>query len=194
MARTLMAAQNKSVKEQEEELKKASHHVLDLEVKPSAISEELRKELVEIANFVAVARTEIVRDRQTKEIKSLPESEVPTRLVKQFVSLAQGIAMARERSEVTPDEIRLVDRVALDSLPPMRLEVLRCLKEAYPNPTRATDIASKLRLSSNVIRLGLTELYVLKMVERTKRDTTAIIPYDWKLTERYGETLGRIGI
>jgi len=193
-ARTLLAAENRSVKQQEEELKNAAHAVLDLNPEPASISDELKQELAEMAQFVAIARTGIRRDRQTKEIEALPDPEVPTRLVKQFVSLAQGIAMTRERKQVTPDEIRLVAKVAVDSIPPMRTKLLSCLMEVYPNSIHVDNLAQKLRLAESTVRAWLEELYVLEIVDKTKMDFSPVIPYDWKITNKYAELLKRFGI
>lgn len=189
--RTEMAAENKSAKIQETEIKKAAHAVLDLKSEPAGISKELRKELGEIAQFVAVARAGIGRDRNTKEIEALPAPEVPTRLVKQFVSLAQGIAMARQRGEVTADEVGLVGKVALGSVPPMRLEILRCLMGAYPRSLQTKEIVRTIKLSYGLILQRLGELYLLEIVERNKIEAPKD-PYEWKVTEKYGKLLGGI--
>lgn len=190
-ARTEMAAESKSAKAQEKEIKEAAHAVLDLKTKPAGISKELKKELVKIARFVAVARAGIRRDRQSKDIEAPPAPEVPTRIVKQFVSLAQGIAMAREREEVTTDEVKLVGNVALGSVPPMRLEILRCLMGAYPRSMRTKEIVRTIKLSYGLILLRLEELYLLGIVRRNTIEAPRDA-YEWKATEKCGKLLGGI--
>lgn len=197
--RTDMAAENKSVKTQEEQIKKAAHAVLNMEREPASISRKLKKELGKIAMFVAVARAGIERDRQTKQIVVLPDPEIPTRLVKQFVSLAQGIAMAREQEEVTEDEAKLVGKVALGSVPPMRLEILRCLMKVYPKSMTADGIAGKLKLKVNYCGKSATErrlddLYVCGIVKKTKADRDTTTPWDWSIKKKYGELLRELGL
>ena len=197
-ARTEMAAENKSAKTQEKEIKEAAHAVLDLKPEPANMSKELKKKLGKIARFVAVARAGIRRDGQKKEIEALPDPEIPTRLVKQFVSLAQGIAMTRERKEVTEDEVRLVGKVALGSIPPMRLEVLRCLMRVYPKSMTAKGIAGKLMLKVNygksTTERRLEDLYVLGIVEKSKADKDPLTPWDWSVKKKYGEFLRELGM
>jgi len=189
-----LAGENRSAKQQEKEIRNAAHYVLCLHPEPSSISEKLRKELSMMARFVAVARTEIQRDGQTKEIEALPEPEVPTRLVKQLVSLAMGIAMAREKKDVTEDEVKLVIKVALGSIPPMRLEVLRCLTAVYPKSKTSKSVAGKIRVSPSAVSRCLEELYALGIVEKSKADSKPITPSDWTVTDKYGRFLREIEI
>lgn len=193
-ARTDLAGENRSAKQQEIEIRGAAHNVLYLNPEPSSISKELRKELCKMARFVAVARTEIQRDGQTKEIDALPDPEVPTRLVKQLVSLAMGIAMAREKKDVTEDEVKLVIKVALGSIPPMRLKVLSCLTVVYPKSMTSKNVAGKIRISPSVVRRCLEEMYALSIVERSKADRECTTPWDWTVIEKYGKFLREIEI
>ena len=118
-----------------------------------------------------------------------PDPEIPTRIVKQLVSLSTGIAMVREKVVVTPEEIRLVSKVGLDSIPPMRLKLLRCLTEAFPNPMKAEKIASMFRVGNSTIYRWLDDLYVLGILNKSKRDDSPLTPYDWRLIDKYGNLL-----
>jgi len=193
-ARTNLAAENKSAETQERELKEVAHAVLNLKSESASISQDLMKKLGKMARFIAVVRTEINRDRITREIQSPPDPEIPTRLVKQFVSLAQGIAMTREQTIVTEDEVRLVYRVALGSIPPMRLEVLRCLMAGYPKSMTSKSIAGKIRMGFGVINRCLGELYALGIVDKRKADAEPTTPWDWTVKSKYGDFLREIGI
>ena len=190
-ARTRIAAENRPMEKQAQELKKASHDVLSMKIGPSTFPKELHEEVANLAELVAQARTETIRDRNTKEILNLPYAEVATRLVKQLVGLAQGIAMVREKPEVTKDEIASITKVAMDSIPPMRLEVLCFLKEIYPNSTTIHAIAEKIRVGDSVIKRILGDLYALRIIDKKKAEKVTD-PDDWKLAEKYKSSLDMI--
>ncbi|MFC1635845.1 hypothetical protein ACFL5Z_13480 [Planctomycetota bacterium] len=193
-ARTLMAAENKSMETQEAELREAAHHVLDLEVEPASISEERTKQLVEVAQIVAVARAGVERERQTKEILSAVAPEVPTRIVKQLICLAKGIAMAWERSSVTDKDIRLVTKVALDCIPPTRATLIRCLAEVYPQYADVKAIAQTLRFKEITVGRWLDDLYALGIANRKNTASSGPARYEWKLSPKYGRFFRKTGI
>lgn len=71
-----------------------------------AISEAVLDNLIDVADLLAVLRSNVSRDGYTHAIDFLPEPEIGTRLVKQFAKLARGIAAIRGKSEVGEDEYR----------------------------------------------------------------------------------------
>ena len=188
-ARTTEAAQNRPVSEQEAALKKAAHHVLDLDSKPATMPDDFIGVLVDVADFVAVARTPVSRDGYTKTIEHSPEPEYGTRIVKQLVCLAQGIAMARQRDAVTTDEIKLVCKVALDCIPPGRLKLLQALAEHDPQRVNTSTLAEELSLPASTLTYWLDDLYALKLVGRR---TVKPSGYSWKLKDVYAKLLRRL--
>lgn len=165
--RIRQAALNKSDSEQEESLRTAAHHFLDMKPKRAVMPEELLPALEEMAELVAIGRTPVERDPNSKLITKKPRPEEPLRLVKQLVSLAIGIAMARQKLVVTPSEIELACRVGVDSMPPVRSEVLLALAELYPDAVTAEQLADKFSLPKSTVKHWLADVYALRLV--TKR-------------------------
>jgi hypothetical protein len=82
--------------------------------------------LATIADFAAVARSHVARDRN-HEVRP----EVGTRLVKELAKLAKALAIVHGNLEFSETEMRTIARVAEGCLPPNRLAMLRSLKKGY---------------------------------------------------------------
>jgi hypothetical protein len=190
-ARANRASLNLKTKEQEKSFKSAAQRVLAMKPIKPRLSFVFRKMIENIAMFIARARTSVERDRQTKEVEYFPNPEVPTRLMKQLCDLAMGIAMAREKSTVTLDEIKLIYKVAVDCLPVNKIQILRSLLHFYPKWTRPKIIAEYMRLSENCIKLRLDDFYILDLVDRkdVQESSHSSSKYSWRLKEEYANLL-----
>ena len=85
------------------------------------MTEDEIQQLVKAADIVTLARTAIERDYQG-EVVDAHAPEMPTRFAKQLAQLVRGgiaIGMNRERA------MQLAVRCACDSIPPLRLAILR---------------------------------------------------------------------
>ena len=179
-ARALRAAESEAASEQEVALQKAAHKVLNIQLCVPKISNELKNELVAAAIFTAVCRTTVYTDRQTRKVDELPNPEIPTRLTKQLVCLAKGIAMARERDLVTASEVQLVKKVALHSVPPLRLKIIKQLKIA----SSVTALAQRIGLPNTTIERNLEKLQALGVVGK-KQGATVNTPNCWGIVQKY---------
>ncbi len=111
-----------------------------------------------LARDVALLRTHVHRDGYTHDIGSLPEPEAPARLTNQFIKLARGLAAIHAKSDVTEEEMALVRRVARDTVPRIRLQIL----EAVHGGAATIDaIASTTRLSRRTVERKVEDLTVL---------------------------------
>jgi hypothetical protein len=97
------------------------------------IEPELSNELrVAIANLTEVAvrgRTHVPRVGYSKEIIYVPEPESATRLAQQLAQLAKGAALIAGRDRVETTDYKIVQRVALDCIPPSRRKILDALRQ-----------------------------------------------------------------
>jgi hypothetical protein len=90
---------------------------------------------VKVADIVTMARTAVERDYRG-EVIDAHAPEMPTRFAKQLTQMVRGgiaIGLSRERA------MRLAIRCALDSIPPLRLEIILDVAanpETYPNAVR----------------------------------------------------------
>ena len=177
------ASRNLCVSEAEEDLCRAALKVFSLErVKPPTLSDHYRRSLIKIASFVAVARCHVQRDPNTKE-QEIGMPEVPTRLSKQLCDLAVGLAQARERRIVTKEEIKLIYKVAIDSLSLKRIHVIKIMLKYHPKYTSTKVIATKMCFCSTVVRRWLEDLWLLELVEREVTDSAGNGTYSWKLKD-----------
>jgi hypothetical protein len=187
-ARTLLAAEGRSTKDQEEALRRAAHQVLDLAIVPVVpeTGKAERQELADVAEFVAVARTAVIRNGYDKEIEALPEPEVPTRIAKQLVSLTQGIAIARQSGAVTKEEVNLAKIAAFSCIHPIRWKLLRCLAVVSRGTISTPALQGQLNLKSgSLVRHALEDLEALGVVQRQRGSGSPLAPDEWSLRGKY---------
>jgi hypothetical protein len=109
--------------------------ILDLTESPAVdISPEMIERIAAMTEIVTRARTYIVRDRSSREMESEPAPEGNTRLPQEIAQIGRGWALLNGRQSVGEEEFQLTHRVALDSMPPIRKQVLAAVetgKSAY---------------------------------------------------------------
>jgi hypothetical protein len=127
------------------------------------ITEEQLERVATVADFVTRARSGVQREGYKRTIEYGPEPESPARFAKASLSLAQGVALAHDRTEVTDAELRLVARIALDSLPAIRRRVLMALVAAG-GPLDTTAVSSAVRAATMATRRALEDLEALDAV------------------------------
>lgn len=176
----------KSTEDKEAELKRSASNVLALNTRNIVISEAFRKRLIDIAQYVAVARCEIARDPFTKE-PEIPMPEIATRLTRQLCDLAVGIAIAREEHHVSKDIEALVQKTALDSLTLKRLLLLKELYRVFPEGMTSKQISRRLRYSETIIRQWCEDLNLLNLIDKEFPAENRLI---WKI--KYKSVLKRI--
>lgn len=194
-ARALRASKNINVTQQEEEIRKAAHYVLDLMPTLPEIPEKILHKIEILAEFVAKGRTHVERDRYNREVVYDPEPEVHTRLLKQLSDLARGISMAREKDVVGLSELRLIRKIGFDCIPGNRAKLLRLLAQRYPEKIKNQEAADACKLSRSAVYYWLDDLHKLDIV---KKVTIAgggghgWARYSWILQKKYARLLRRI--
>ena len=133
------------------------------------ISQEIKNWIVDVADFVSVARTGVSRDHYSsaREITDLPDPEVPTRLAQQLGALACAHAVLCGRDFVTEEDLDLVAQTALACIPVRRRLIFKLLVEAKAAMETAT-VAEMLDLPTVTARRDLEELTVLGLAKRIK--------------------------
>lgn len=92
------------------------------------LSPEHADELSRLARFIAFVRTPVERDRYTRNITSIPVPEGTPRVAKQLHAIAAALARMAGRTVITDEDMALVGRLAWDSAPRTRGQVLRALR------------------------------------------------------------------
>lgn len=130
------------------------------------IPEKIADQLAYLAAFCVRARSGVVRGRgQSGGISYIPEPEAPARLAKQLLTLACGLAILYNSRELSARDYSIIHRVGMDTLPKMRLEILRLMRK-QAKPLTTTELAEKTDYPANTVRRHLEDLQVLKVITR----------------------------
>jgi hypothetical protein len=97
--------------------------------------------LVVLSDFVTLARSPVERDGYTREIELVPDPEAPARFAGMLASILEGLrAIGLDDDLAWP----LVVKVALDSMPAQRRQLIELLADAdtTTSPAAATSLQS----------------------------------------------------
>ncbi len=121
----------------------------------AVLSDDTMDVLLTAADLVTLARTGVERD-QRGDIIDAHAPEMPTRFAKMLAQIVRGgLALGIDE----PHMINLALRVAADSMPPLRLLVLRDVAEnTY---ARTTDVAKRVQRPRQSVDRVLQELHIL---------------------------------
>jgi hypothetical protein len=137
-----------------------------LHPRDARLTEDEEDKLIAAADIVTRARTGVEVDYQGNVIDA-HEPEMPTRFAKQLVLIFRGaLSIGISRGPA----LALALRCARDSIPPIRLSVLKDLNVNDIDDCRVFEIARRLRRPWRTIRRTLEALYVLDMVHCIERD------------------------
>ncbi|MBR1290147.1 hypothetical protein [Bradyrhizobium ottawaense] len=140
--------------------------IAHMKTEPYELNEDEVEKIVKVADLVTVARSAVERDFRG-DIEFAHDPEAPTRFAKQLVQLMRGaIAIGVEPVEA----MRLVQRCACDSIPPLRRDILLDLAE-HPG-SRVSDIRKRISQPRNTVRRGCECLHMLRVLtcEETEED------------------------
>ncbi len=131
------------------------------------ISKKYSERIIRLAMAVAKLRAHVLWDKWDGSIKSRPTQELGTRLSKQLVKLAIGLAFYYGNTEIGEQELRLVTQVAYASIPDKVEEVVRVLYESN-GTMMSTDKVSKTTEGFNKMTCmrTLNDLHLLKVVKK----------------------------
>ncbi len=181
LAKVEAAVSNSNQKtEMREALAKAASRILS-QLVPSdlTISEDIRRQVIQLADLVAKARTPVKRAGRTEEVEYAPVAEVGTRLAGQLIQLARGITAARGQSVCDESVMDLVRYVAISGIPQIRWRLLDFLRKATTTMS-TSEIGQALRLGTGTARRNLEDLWQFGLVERSSRSGSAD---QWSLPE-----------
>lgn len=130
------------------------------------IPEEVKTELISVADFATMARSGVIREYSfKKEVVFVPAAEMPTRTVQALHALAMALIINNQGS-YDPEDMNLIYRVALDSIPQTNYMVI---KEMARGDERTTaDIATSLGYPTSPVRMYLENLALLGVCKRIK--------------------------
>ncbi len=144
--------------------------------------EEMKKDIVNLANFCTMARSGIIRDFGfKKDVIFVPAAEMPTRITSQLSKLVSGLMIVNKTDKMTEDDMKVVYKCALDSIPQTNKMVIQEMAKADFQST--AEIATALGYPTEPIKMYLENLSMLGVCVRTKDGST----YKWKMREEFSE-------
>jgi hypothetical protein len=122
------------------------------------------KQLIRLANIVTWVRTGVERDYRG-EVVDAHALEMPTRLSKQLTQLVRGaVAIGLSPAEA----MRLAQRCARDTLPPLRRKIL--LDVANNPKSRPLQVARRIARPRTTVRRELEALHILGVLVCDEQD------------------------
>jgi hypothetical protein len=152
---------------------------LDLPDAEDVLSENDKRRLVELADFVTLARSPVERDTyKTREIELIPDAEAPARFVNVLASLLEGLVLIGLDARTA---WALVSKVAFDSMPAQRRVTIEHLLAVEKTTTK--EAAVVLGVPTTTARRTLEDLTAHGVVARWPGKEPGE-PDTWTLTGR----------
>jgi hypothetical protein len=153
---------------------------LDLTGTLPDFSTEGRDRIVDLADYVTKARTDVARDGYgAREIIALPEYEGLARFAKAIASIGQALMVMGYEE---PTTLEVLARLSRDSAPPLRVAVLEWLAE-QGGVVKTSDLATALDLPTTTASRLLEDLTALKLVGRTKGGQAVNATNRWEVRQ-----------
>lgn len=130
------------------------------------LPEDIKTHLIDLAYFTTFARSGVIRDMgPRKDVLFVPSAEMPTRILQQISLIAKG-AMILNHGAFLADDMLMLYKVALDSIPKQNKMVIVEMAKAPQQTTAA--IATALGYPTETIRTYLENLALHKVCKRIK--------------------------
>ncbi len=142
---------------------------IEIPAHPAEIDEATQDKLLALATFTACGRSVVDRDARTRDIELVHDSEVPARfglMLRRMYSALQVIGV--EEVQIW----RVLEKIALDSIPKLRGEIIRCFRNEHKNGITnllSGNVTKAVKSSHTPTRRALEELRahgLLTFVER----------------------------
>jgi hypothetical protein len=151
--------------------------------------EDVNLKIISLACFVAIGRCAVDRDRYSQALQYTPMPEGTPRLVKQFMQIGAGIALANGRNVIDNSVYQVLKKIGRDLLSSQRLRVLDYLwREGVLESDGVWDetpqIAHAVNLPGSTAKMTLEDLMVVGALKRQCGDSGGLggqRPYRWQI-------------
>ncbi|NJR72713.1 MAG: toprim domain-containing protein [Scytonema sp. CRU_2_7] len=134
-----------------------------------SIPSDISRKLMILAQWTSILRSTIIRDKYSKELQTLPFTELGTRLVKQFTKLIMGISLFRGRDSATISEFMLVRDVSVGSIASDLNLICKFLyKTKKMQYADKSEISLKTGIPIESCRRKLENLMMINVIEKRK--------------------------
>jgi len=174
-----------SLHEKKKEMRAISKEYLDEtivipKIAPT-IGDEIKDNIIDIADMTCNARSQIDRDMKTGEIVHVYFAEVPTRLSEQLMAVSSGL-MVMNDGPLTKDDEYILYKIALDSISSNRKMAM--MKISQYNQVETKGLAVALQYPTSTVRRWLEDLVALGICVRSKRDGAGSTDF-WSIKPEY---------
>lgn len=139
--------------------------------------------IIALAKLGARARASIARDRYRPDmVEGRPSAEVGSRLGKQLAKLAMSLAMVDDRNEVNDTDLRIIQKVVLDTLPQRVEDIIRYMWKECPHEDDSIgtrDIAIGTRYPTATVSRLMANFNLLEIVTRVGSKSR----FSWSLSD-----------
>jgi hypothetical protein len=173
----------------------------DIEKLELTISPETEDAIIEVADFCTKVRSGVVVDKKYNRVEFVPSKEMPMRLTEQLLALGTAFMVMRKKDpkeamrgdseknfDLTPGDLRILNKVAFDSIPIKRRMALKLLAK-YSLGARTAGLATTIGYETRVISGWLSQLNGLGICDREK--IAGPQGDRWKLREEYADIMIR---
>ncbi|MBD3337916.1 MAG: hypothetical protein GF353_02330 [Candidatus Lokiarchaeota archaeon] len=130
-------------------------------------NDKLKKKIILLSDIGSKLRTHVSRDGAHKIVHFEPEPEVGTRLVKQISKLLHGIAIVREKTEITDEEYQIALRIIHDNMTSYNV---RILQQLLIREGTLEYIIEETKIPRATATIYLEDLELLDIINRNKRE------------------------
>lgn len=155
---------------------------------------EQRDEIIDVADFCTMVRSGVITNAFSGEIQFVPDPEMPMRMFEQMLALASTFLLMQKIDDpsctpkLTASDLRLIYKIAYDSIPVVRRIALKHLAQ-YSGGVDTAALATKTNYPTPVVAGWLAQLNGLGVVERVKR--TGFGNW-WRLRPQYAELMHKL--
>lgn len=162
-----------------EHLRKIATETVDRVIKKEEIpeiTEEISECLQNLAQYVAVLRGVVHREKYTNMVLAKPTHEIGTRLAKQLCALALGVSVYRNENYISEDTMKVVQRVACDTVPDRVEEIVRQMHvHTFSDPDKdkhhsITSLSRWCNLPPGTVRNLLNDFALLGIAKQKHKD------------------------
>jgi hypothetical protein len=150
------------------------------------VEDNIQERIKALANITAKLRSEVPRDRLHKVLYH-PQAEVGTRINKQLLKLGQSLAIFYENGSVGEQEYEALLRIARDSIPKQRTQLVEALYDCEPMNTK--EAGDRANIPTDTAKELLEDLWMLELVDRSGDHV-----FEWQLTDDTTTLLSESGL
>lgn len=150
------------------------------------VSPAIQEKIMYLSMFTATIRGAVPRDGYTGEMLCMPIVEVGTRLSKQLIKLAMGIAIFHGKDEIDAEILDILKLVAWDTCPDRVANIVRAIRTAMEDKgfAIAKEIISGAKISDPTWNRLQEALKLLNIVEKVDEVHIPGQPARWVLSKK----------